>query len=70
MTTRKWKECDALGNVLLGNHVYVNLTRATYLNIVEESFMTMVFPGGSGLFQQDNDPGLQIPQVSSEPQQV
>jgi len=46
------------------------LTRATYLNIVEESFMTMVFPGGSGLFQQDNDPGLQIPQVSSEPQQV
>jgi len=40
------------------------LTRATYLNIVEESFMTMVFPGGSGLFQQDNDPGLQIPQVS------
>jgi len=35
------------------------LTRATYLNIVADqvhSFMTMVFPGGSGLFQQHNAP--------------
>ena len=37
----RWRECDALGNVLLGNpgpaiHVDVNLTRVTYLNIVAD----------------------------------
>jgi len=37
--------------------VNVNLTPTTYLNIVAAySFMTMVFPGGSGLFQQGNAP--------------
>jgi len=45
-----------LGSVLLGN----SRSRATYLNIVADQvypFMTMVFPGGSALFQQDNAPG-------------
>jgi len=34
-------------------------TCATYLNMVADQihlFMTVVFPGGSGLFQQDNTP--------------
>lgn len=38
-------------------HVDINLTRATYLNIVEDQvhpFMTMMFP--DILFQQDNAP--------------
>ena len=38
-------------------HVDVNLTRVTYLNIVADQvhhFMAMLFPDGSGLFQQDN----------------
>ena len=40
-------------------HVDVNLTRATDPNIVADQvhpFMAMVFPDGSGLFQQDNAP--------------
>ena len=40
-------------------HVDVNLTRVTYQNIVANQvhpFMAMVFPDGSGLFQQDNAP--------------
>jgi len=40
----------------LAIHVDVSLTRASCLNIVadlEHSFMTGLFPGGSGLFQQD-----------------
>ena len=40
-------------------HVDVSLTRVTYLNIVADQvhpFMAMVFPDGSGLFQQDNAP--------------
>ena len=40
-------------------HVDGNLTRVTYLNIVADQvhpFMAMVFPDGSGLFQQDNAP--------------
>ena len=40
-------------------HVDVNLARVTYLNIVADQvhpFMAMVFPDGSGLFQQDNVP--------------
>jgi len=47
---------ENLGPVI---HVDVNLTCATYLNIVEDQvhlFMTVVFPSGSGLFQQDNAP--------------
>ena len=66
-TTSRWRECDALVNVLLGNpgflkasiNVDVNLTRVTYLNIVADQahpFMAMLFPDGSGLFQQDNAP--------------
>uniref|UniRef100_A0AAY5KPB9 Tc1-like transposase DDE domain-containing protein n=1 Tax=Esox lucius TaxID=8010 RepID=A0AAY5KPB9_ESOLU len=42
-----------------GIHVDVNLTDAAYLNIVADQlhpFMAMVFPDGSGLFQQDNSP--------------
>ncbi|KAJ8276573.1 hypothetical protein COCON_G00083250, partial [Conger conger] len=42
-----------------GIHVDVNLTHATYLNIVADQvhpFMATVFPDGSGLFQQDNAP--------------
>ena len=58
-TTSQWRECDALGNVLLGTlgpaiHGDVNLTRATYLNIHADHvhpFMAMVFPDGTGLFQ-------------------
>ena len=45
-----------------GIHVDVTLTRTTYLNIVADQvhpFMAMVFPDGSGLFQQDNAPILQ-----------
>ncbi len=56
------KQCYALGNVLLGNigsciHVDVTLTRTTYLKIVEDhihSFVAMVFPDDSDLFQQDD----------------
>lgn len=54
----QWKQCDALGNVLLGNPaVHVTLTRTSHLSIVadhEHSLMETVFPDGSGLFQQDN----------------
>ncbi|KAF7659717.1 hypothetical protein LDENG_00294150 [Lucifuga dentata] len=42
-----------------GIHVDVTLTRTTYLNIAAEQahpFMAVVFPDGSGLFQQDNTP--------------
>ena len=49
--------------LLLGNgpaiHVDINLTRVTSLNIAADQvhpFMAMVFPDGSGLFQQDNAP--------------
>ena len=41
----------------LAIHVDVNLTRVTDINIVADqvhSFMAMVSPDGSGLFQQDN----------------
>ena len=47
---------EALGPAI---YVDVNLTRVTYLNIVADQvhpFMAMVFPDGSGLFQQDNAP--------------
>ena len=40
-------------------HVYVTLTRTTYLSILadhEHRSMEMVFPDGCGLFQQDNEP--------------
>ena len=40
-------------------HVDVTLTHTTYLSIVADHvhpFMETVFPGGSGLFQQDNVP--------------
>ena len=42
----------------LAIHVDVNLTRVTSLNIADQvhPFMAMVFPDGSGLFQQDNAP--------------
>ena len=58
------RQCDALGNVLLGNlgssiHVDVILTWTTYLSIVADHihpFMETVFPDGCGLFQQDNAP--------------
>ena len=36
-----------------GIHVEVTLTRTTYLSIVADLFMEMVFPGGCGLFQQE-----------------
>ncbi len=42
-----------------GIHVDVTLTRTTYLNIVADQvhpFMTMVFPDGSSVFQQNNAP--------------
>ncbi|KAF7641348.1 hypothetical protein LDENG_00283840, partial [Lucifuga dentata] len=59
-----WRQCDDLGDVLLGNlesciHVDVTLTRTTYLNIAADQvhhFMVTVFPNGNGLFQQDNAP--------------
>ena len=56
-----WRQCDALGNVLLGKlgschlHVDVTLTRTTYLSTVAyhvHPFMGTVFH--DGLFQQDN----------------
>ena len=40
-------------------HVDINLTRVNDLNIIADQvhpFMAMVFPDGSGLFQQDNAP--------------
>jgi len=40
-------------------HVEVNLTHVTYRNIIADQvhpFMAMVFPDGSGLFQQNNAP--------------
>lgn len=43
----------------LAIHVDVTLTRTTYLSIVADHvhpFMETIFPGGSGLFQQDNVP--------------
>jgi len=42
MAIRLWRLCDALGNVLLGLaiNVDVNLTRATYLNIVADQYCT------------------------------
>ena len=43
----------------LAIHVDVSLTRVTYLDIAADQvhpFMAMVFPDGSGLFQQDNAP--------------
>ena len=53
-------QCDALGNVLLGNlgscHPY-GCYSDTYLNIVADHlhpFMETVFLDGCGLFQQDN----------------
>jgi len=41
MAIRLWRLCDALGNVLLGLaiNVDVNLTRATYLNIVADQLL-------------------------------
>ena len=42
-----------------GIHLDVALTCTTYLSIVADQvhpFMATVFPGGSGLFQQDNVP--------------
>ncbi|KAK1788420.1 hypothetical protein P4O66_016854, partial [Electrophorus voltai] len=60
-----WRQCDALGNILLGKtsglgiHLDVTLTRTTYLNIIIDQvhpFTAMVFPNDSGLFQQDNAP--------------
>ena len=45
-------------------HMDINLTRVIYLNIIAEQvhpFMAMVFPDGSGLFQQDNAPCHIIP---------
>lgn len=38
-------------------HMDVNLTGVTYLNIVTDHvhpFITMLFPGGTGLFQKNN----------------
>ena len=57
----RWRQCDALGNVLLGNfgschQVDNTLTHTTYLSIVTNHvlpFMETVFPDGCGLFQQD-----------------
>jgi len=54
-TRREWcsGQCSA-GSAI---HVDVSLTHATYVHIVGDqvhSFITMVFPGGSGLFRQDN----------------
>jgi len=55
------RQCDALGNVLLGNlgscHSCGCYFDTTHLNIVADHthpFMETVFPGGCGLFQQDN----------------
>jgi len=55
------RQCDALGNVLLGPAIYVDvtLTRTTYLSIAADHvhpFMETAFPGGCGLFQQENAP--------------
>jgi len=47
---------ETLGTAI---HVDVTLTRTTYLSIVVDRvhpFMETVFPGGCGLFQQDNAP--------------
>ncbi len=53
------RKCDALGNVLLGNLGPAIHVDVTYLSIVADhghSFMETVFPGGCGLFRQDNAP--------------
>ncbi|KAI4872592.1 hypothetical protein NFI96_002177 [Prochilodus magdalenae] len=47
---------ETLGPII---HVDVGLTCATYLNVVADQvhpFMVMVFPDGSGIFQQNNEP--------------
>ena len=62
--TSRWRECNALGRDLLGNpgsgiHLDINLTQATYLNMVADQvqpFMMIVFPNGNGFFQQDTAP--------------
>lgn len=56
------RQCDALGNVLLGEfwlYVDVTLTCTTNLNIVAAQvhlLMATVFPNGSGIFQRNNAP--------------
>lgn len=60
-----WEEderhCDALRNLVSYStiHMDVTLTRATYLSTVTDQvrlFMETLFPGGSGLFQQEKAP--------------
>jgi len=61
MSTSQWREWDDLGNVLLGNLGSGHSCGCkcdTYLNIFADQvqrFMTMAFPGGSGLFQQQDN---------------
>ncbi len=57
-----YKQFYTLGNVLFVNlgsciHKDATLTHTTYLKIVKDHvhlFIAMVFPDGSGLFQQDD----------------
>jgi len=49
-------------------HLDINLTSATYLNIVAQqvhSFVTKMFSGGIGIFQQENAP-CQTAQIAQE----
>ena len=66
-TTSWWRECDALGNVLLGNpgsgHSFERQFDTCHLpkhrcrpGTPLQNTKAMVFPDGSGLFQQDNAP--------------
>ncbi len=67
--TSRWMQCGTLDDVLLGNpgsshscRCKFDMWYCTYLNIVAHqihSFMTVVFHGGCGLFQQDNAPTRQ-----------
>ena len=60
MASRR-RQCDALGNVLLGSVIHVDgsLTCTPYLSIVADHahpFMETIFPDGCGHFKQDNVP--------------
>ncbi len=53
----RWRKCCSLDNVLLHGKPWVTLlhvTLITYLEIIWDIFMALLFPDGSGLLQQDN----------------
>lgn len=51
------RQCDSLGDLLLGNHLHVTLTRPTNNSTVADRvhpFMETALPDGCGLFQQND----------------